>query len=135
MIRRPPRSTLFPYTTLFRSHPAGSDDEVLLSVGDEEKAVVVDPADVAGMEPSLGLEDLAARLGLLEIPAGRDVAAAGQDLSVGRDLQLDAGQRLTDRAELETAGAIEGQHRARLGQSVAFENQDASGVEEFGDVP
>src|SRR3712207_8811198 len=23
MIRRPPRSTLFPYTTLFRSHPCG----------------------------------------------------------------------------------------------------------------
>src|SRR5690349_22377855 len=27
MIRRPPRSTLFPYTTLFRSRPAGSRDE------------------------------------------------------------------------------------------------------------
>src|SRR5256885_11959999 len=26
MIRRPPRSTLFPYTTLFRSHLAGHDD-------------------------------------------------------------------------------------------------------------
>src|SRR5438874_4751118 len=25
MIRRPPRSTLFPYTTLFRSHASGSD--------------------------------------------------------------------------------------------------------------
>src|SRR3712207_8120892 len=25
MIRRPPRSTLFPYTTLFRSHAAGED--------------------------------------------------------------------------------------------------------------
>src|SRR2546426_7174287 len=24
MIRRPPRSTLFPYTTLFRSHPTGA---------------------------------------------------------------------------------------------------------------
>src|SRR3712207_9593990 len=24
MIRRPPRSTLFPYTTLFRSHPLGA---------------------------------------------------------------------------------------------------------------
>src|SRR5258705_8117342 len=24
MIRRPPRSTLFPYTTLFRSHPGGT---------------------------------------------------------------------------------------------------------------
>src|SRR2546426_12045904 len=27
MIRRPPRSTLFPYTTLFRSRRAGSDRE------------------------------------------------------------------------------------------------------------
>src|SRR3712207_9024041 len=26
MIRRPPRSTLFPYTTLFRSHPARARD-------------------------------------------------------------------------------------------------------------
>src|SRR5258708_8196596 len=25
MIRRPPRSTLFPYTTLFRSDPSGTD--------------------------------------------------------------------------------------------------------------
>src|SRR5260221_7717711 len=28
MIRRPPRSTLFPYTTLFRSHMEGSLDSV-----------------------------------------------------------------------------------------------------------
>src|SRR3712207_8955782 len=28
MIRRPPRSTLFPYTTLFRSHLVHADDEV-----------------------------------------------------------------------------------------------------------
>src|SRR3712207_7954702 len=39
MIRRPPRSTLFPYTTLFRSHlPVGereevADDLVVLPVG------------------------------------------------------------------------------------------------------
>src|SRR2546426_6809510 len=30
MIRRPPRSTLFPYTTLFRSAAAGRDSEVHL---------------------------------------------------------------------------------------------------------
>src|SRR2546429_5150752 len=30
MIRRPPRSTLFPYTTLFRSHGAGGSDGVLV---------------------------------------------------------------------------------------------------------
>src|SRR2546422_1295429 len=34
MIRRPPRSTLFPYTTLFRSHLAGQVGRVtLLKVG------------------------------------------------------------------------------------------------------
>src|SRR2546430_3901884 len=30
MIRRPPRSTLFPYTTLFRSIPSGSKDPFAL---------------------------------------------------------------------------------------------------------
>src|SRR2546430_13289547 len=29
MIRRPPRSTLFPYTTLFRSLPANLEDDIL----------------------------------------------------------------------------------------------------------
>src|SRR3989338_6816772 len=33
MIRRPPRSTLFPYTTLFRSHGAGIASVHLLSNG------------------------------------------------------------------------------------------------------
>src|SRR5687767_16000958 len=43
MIRRPPRSTLFPYTTLFRSwtkkirHPAK-----VMNIGDEVEAVVSD---------------------------------------------------------------------------------------------
>src|SRR3712207_8649428 len=36
MIRRPPRSTLFPYTTLFRSH--GALAEVLGTLGDFARA-------------------------------------------------------------------------------------------------
>src|SRR3712207_8382210 len=36
MIRRPPRSTLFPYTTLFRSRP------VALHLPGQDRAVVVD---------------------------------------------------------------------------------------------
>src|SRR3989475_2574729 len=35
MIRRPPRSTLFPYTTLFRSHPA-IDDVAVFGVPDDD---------------------------------------------------------------------------------------------------
>src|SRR3712207_8617921 len=33
MIRRPPRSTLFPYTTLFRSHRGLDADEVVVAGG------------------------------------------------------------------------------------------------------
>src|SRR5256885_3060166 len=47
MIRRPPRSTLFPYTTLFRSH--GFVSWVLLSMG----AVLVRHANLAGREPGI----------------------------------------------------------------------------------
>src|SRR3712207_6916364 len=42
MIRRPPRSTLFPYTTLFRSLP-----DVLLGI--ERIAALVDIAEVHGL--------------------------------------------------------------------------------------
>src|SRR2546430_6058149 len=38
MIRRPPRSTLFPYTTLFRSHDAGHVAPLLL-LGELDGAV------------------------------------------------------------------------------------------------
>ena len=59
MIRRPPRSTLFPYTTLFRSHQVGNevlkitadvlrqgvrDTDTVARYGGEEFAVVVPEA-------------------------------------------------------------------------------------------
>src|SRR5256885_11911338 len=40
MIRRPPRSTLFPYTTLFRSRPAASEQQ-LVRVGRISAGVMV----------------------------------------------------------------------------------------------
>src|SRR2546430_11493888 len=46
MIRRPPRSTLFPYTTLFRSHPVTATFDVLdccFSGGMGAKALQVEP--------------------------------------------------------------------------------------------
>src|SRR5258705_8931101 len=54
MIRRPPRSTLFPYTTLFRSvreemdsggQHVGGNGEQHPGVGPEERAVVAHPQD------------------------------------------------------------------------------------------
>src|SRR3712207_3449561 len=53
MIRRPPRSTLFPYTTLFRSDPlVGGGEPLVLDVHPAQagvhlgRAVVEPPADV-----------------------------------------------------------------------------------------
>src|SRR2546430_11098398 len=43
MIRRPPRSTLFPYTTLFRSINAFLDMERRCEVGMERAKAVIDP--------------------------------------------------------------------------------------------
>src|SRR2546429_4087486 len=40
MIRRPPRSTLFPYTTLFRSPDRGPDDHLHVQPGGEERGAV-----------------------------------------------------------------------------------------------
>src|SRR2546425_8439326 len=59
MIRRPPRSTLFPYTTLFRSHaqqagvlPADrrrGDGNVAVRAPAENDGVLVEPQAVAGI--------------------------------------------------------------------------------------
>src|SRR2546429_5627276 len=46
MIRRPPRSTLFPYTTLFRSRPDG-----LARIVDQHRGVVVEPDVCAILAP------------------------------------------------------------------------------------
>src|SRR5256885_784969 len=47
MIRRPPRSTLFPYTTLFRSH-----EGVVLRLGRQQSRGVLEPLGI-GEGPSL----------------------------------------------------------------------------------
>src|SRR3712207_8536002 len=43
MIRRPPRSTLFPYTTLFRSPPARGEE--VAELGREHVVAVAQPAE------------------------------------------------------------------------------------------
>src|SRR5256885_11888943 len=48
MIRRPPRSTLFPYTTLFRSQPDETLAISLLIVSSERGQGTVDEVDDAG---------------------------------------------------------------------------------------
>src|SRR3712207_7639537 len=67
MIRRPPRSTLFPYTTLFRS---------VAHAALEEQHAVGEVAVVAGAVPPLLVERLRRRLGV--VPVAEEHGGAAQ---------------------------------------------------------
>src|SRR2546427_4578311 len=64
MIRRPPRSTLFPYTTLFRSHDANEHPDRGRVLGGAGEA----PADFLARRPASGRDALS---GARQGPAGR----------------------------------------------------------------
>src|SRR2546422_2326293 len=49
MIRRPPRSTLFPYTTLFRSYKTKADVVALLKKSVEDGAALIKEKGAAGL--------------------------------------------------------------------------------------
>src|SRR3712207_8006129 len=78
MIRRPPRSTLFPYTTLFRSDGAGRPVRVRVEAADE------------------GVPAHAAQHGR-GVAGGRPGLAGGVDDEVGRPAVEGLGQRGGDR--------------------------------------
>src|SRR3712207_7197154 len=72
MIRRPPRSTLFPYTTLFRSVPLGIAILVMVSIAAMGKRSR-QPRVTAGMADgfiALGVLGLAAAVFFLVVPPG-----------------------------------------------------------------
>src|SRR5690606_8431501 len=82
----------------------GGLEQVLLAVGDPQEAVVVELADVAGVEPLVLAERLGRRR-LELVVAGGDTRAAEQDLAVLGDLDLGAGQGPADATELIAADA------------------------------
>src|SRR2546429_9965901 len=95
MIRRPPRSTLFPYTTLFRS--PGSDQrnvvlplrpEDLPDLAEQRVDVVADPALAELAER----REVAANLGRVDVRVVRDLlrgdAVLAHLLRLGQNLQI-----------------------------------------------
>src|SRR5256885_12300317 len=86
MIRRPPRSTLFPYTTLFRSGQA----EQAVAVGGERAALDQPSLPGQGLDAS-GAEDFRPGQVLAEVDAAGPV------------LRTREGGRLDDRSEEHTS--------------------------------
>ena len=106
------------------------DEDLLLAVRDHQEAVLVDPADVARVEPAVRVDRLGGLLRLVEV-ALHDVRSARQDLPVRRDAALDAGHDLPHRAEPPRGRAGEGDDRARLREAVALVDLDADRPEEL----
>ena len=89
MIRRPPRSTLFPYTTLFRSYYRAAPGARAARVDDGSRWILVRPGDTLGgiaRRHRVRLENLMAENGLgkslirvgdrLRLPSGKRSSAA-----------------------------------------------------------
>src|SRR3712207_7533704 len=57
MIRRPPRSTLFPYTTLFRSNESGPRRDTVVSIRETPETAADIPIHVRGSVHTLRSEE------------------------------------------------------------------------------
>src|SRR5438034_1483882 len=94
MIRRPPRSTLFPYTTLFRSQC----DEIWAFVGAKQKNVKPDKADEGwGDVWTWVAVDADTKL----VPTYR---VGARDLQEAQLFMQDVAKRLRSRVQLTTDG-------------------------------
>src|SRR3712207_8662079 len=103
MVRRPPRSTLFPYTTLFRSRPGVStlSDGRLVGAGEDERANRANEQDDSDR---LDRQDVPR---VEELPEHLDVAA------LLLDEILAPGPRLTDDGSGQDGGGdLAEQHQA-----------------------
>src|SRR5256886_14835738 len=112
MIRRPPRSTLFPYTTLFRSPDARQRARAAVEA-DERRVIGVEigaDARVHARRPAAGALDLAALAGEPVHVGGRS-AEIGNDAGEARHLvahRLDLAQHGIFRAALDDAALVLG---------------------------
>src|SRR2546430_13793011 len=91
MIRRPPRSTLFPYTTLFRSHVPGAavgerDGEQVLALAGAP--VVPVPPQETGPEARVGREVVVAPIDFL-LRGPLDVARDDEPRAVGEPQRIE----------------------------------------------
>ena len=111
--------------------PAGGNDHVLLAIGDGQEAVLVERADVSGVEPAVSRERGSRRRLVIQV-AREHGRPAEQDLAVLGQLQLDAGDRRPHGPELVVRGPVDGRGARLLGLAVALEDQDAEHVEELG---
>src|SRR3989449_11492589 len=101
MIRRPPRSTLFPYTTLFRSLEYGADAALPRVVDGAELDGRPPQEDVAGVGAERASDDVDERGLARTILAEQDVDLSGSQIEVDAVERLYTGEPLAYPAQAE----------------------------------
>src|SRR2546422_11443960 len=101
MIRRPPRSTLFPYTTLFRSLEYGADAALPRVVDGAELDGRPAQEDVAGVGAERASDDVDERGLARTILAEQDVDLSGSQIEVDAVERLYTGEPLAHPAQAE----------------------------------
>src|SRR5438093_11868915 len=119
MIRRPPRSTLFPYTTLFRSRVAQRRARLLDLLGPGARLEIA----------QLGLGRAERRLGAVDLGGGLVVGKAREQLAALDGLALGHGALDDAGGDLGAHVHLEGLDRARDrdGAVLAIETTDGPG--------
>src|SRR2546430_12306270 len=82
MIRRPPRSTLFPYTTLFRSQTAIGGEQALIAVRNRRPDLVlldVNMPDLDGLEVLKRLRRLDSRIQIVMVTTNEDAEIRSEE--------------------------------------------------------
>src|SRR5260221_1119307 len=113
MIRRPPRSTLFPYTTLFRSQLCRPDDRIHRTSLDAQSAA--DAARLVDDRDAARLLDAVARIEGPDFAAEQPRQPADGGVAPGRAL-IDFGLACRDRFRVGPARRIAAFCALRLGQ-------------------
>lgn len=117
---------------LWRNVFAGGEfEDVFLAVGDFEVAAADEGADVAGVEPAVGLDDLCGVFGVFVV-AHHDVGSAGEDFAVVGEFHFDTAEDGSDGADFDhfVSGVVDGDDGGGLAEAVAFVDVDAGGGED-----
>ena len=109
---------------------AGSDDQLLLAVDDAKVALIVDLADVPGVQPAVGIDRIGRLLRFFVIPA-HQVPATEQHLSVVGDLHLNARIRDTHGPVLDSIERVIGRSDRALGHAPTLPQQYTNRLEEL----
>ncbi len=89
--------------------PARSLEQLLLAVGDVQKPILVDPPNIAGVEPAVGFDGFAGGFRFVPV-AGKDKRPPHQQFAIGSKTVFHRFDRLAHRPDAVILCVVQGQH-------------------------